>query len=92
MPEARLKIDLTPCESSRIESHGYHPESKTLALKFKGGPCYHYSGFEPEAYKELQEAESIGRFFGARINVRNDDGSLKYPFARLDEEKDERQA
>lgn len=85
-------IALTPCTSSRLAAHGYDPETKTLAIQFKGkgdspGPCYHYTNFEPETYAELKEAESVGGFFGSRINIKVD-GEWKYPFTRLTEDKE----
>lgn len=84
------KINLTPCQSSRIHAHGYCPDTNTLALQFKSkglpGPVYHYAGFEPEAYEDLKRAESLGTFFGQRINIKVDD-KLKYPFTKIEEEK-----
>lgn len=82
------KVDLCECESSRIHAHGYCQKTNTLALQFKAkggdpGSIYHYDGFEPAAYEDLKNAESIGKFFGARVNVRNEDGSLRYPFRKL---------
>lgn len=88
------KIALCPCDSSRIHAHGYDPETQTLALRFKGkggapGPVYHYAGFPAEEYEALKQAESLGKFFGAKVNIKNDEGELVYPFTRLpDEEAD----
>ena len=93
---SRPTINLCACESSRIAAHGYDASTRTLALQFKRkgengemvpGTVYHYSGFEPEAYAELCAAESIGKFFGARVNVKDDEGNLKYPFIRIEQEE-----
>lgn len=93
-----LAITLKPCSSSRICAHGYDTETNTLALRFfkKGengepvpGQVYHYAGVEPETYRELSECESIGRFFGARINAKDEDGKLKYPFTKIEAEPEE---
>lgn len=90
-----MKIELCPCESSRITAHGHDPVTNTLALQFKSkngpGPVYHYSGFTADDYKAFTEAESLGRHFGTHINVKNEDGSLKYPFTKLEEPKAEEQ-
>lgn len=89
------KITLTPCESSRIHAHGYCMDTNTMALQFKGkdgpGPVYHYAGFEPEAYEDLKRSESIGKFFGSRVNVKHPDDATKmlYPFTRIEAEKAE---
>lgn len=88
----RTSINLGPCTSSRIHAHGYDTETKTLALQFKAkgnlpGSVYHYDGVEPETYAELCKAESIGKFFGERINVKNDDGTAqKYPHTKIEPE------
>lgn len=90
-------IALTPCQSSRICAHGYDAATSTLALQFykKGedgkqapGTVYHYAGVEPETYQELTECESIGAFFGKRINAKDEDGKLLYPFTKMEEEKE----
>jgi hypothetical protein len=84
-------IALLACESSRIAAHGYDEASSTLALQFKTkagepGTVYHYAGVEPETYQQLKSAESIGKFFGAHINVKVD-GRLKYPYTKIEPEK-----
>jgi hypothetical protein len=85
------KITLCPCKSSRIHAHGFDPATGTLALQFKSkggepGAVYHYANCTQELYDELCAAESIGRFFGSRINVKDDQGALKYPFTRIEPE------
>ena len=91
-----MTIAIKPCDSSRIHGHGYDEATKTLALQFKrkgddGKPCagtvYHYSGVEPETYADLCAAESIGKFFGERINAKDGEGKLKYPYTKIEPEK-----
>jgi len=86
-------ITLAPCESSRIQAHGHCAETNTLALVFKSkdnaGTTYHYSGFTADDYAALQVAESIGKHFGSHINIKDEDGNLKYPFTRIEERKDD---
>lgn len=61
-------ITLKPCASSNIQAHGYAPESKTLAVQFKGkGSLYEYAGVTPELYAEFCAAPSLGQFFQQRI-------------------------
>lgn len=84
--QKRPQIPLTPCQSARIQAHGFDPETRTLALQFKAenGPCvYHYSNVEPELYKALCEAASLGRFFSERINVKDEHGDLRYPYTKV---------
>ena len=84
-------IEMCDCESSRIARHGYCAETNRLALQFKGkggapGPVYYYADFPPEEYEAMKCCDSLGKFFGSRINVKNDDGTLKYPFTKVPDE------
>ena len=81
-------IELCECSSSRIAAHGYDPETQTLLLQFrkKGGapgPRFTYANFPPEEYEAMKCCDILGKFFGSRINVKNDDGTLKYPFTKV---------
>lgn len=60
-------ITLNPVQSSNVAAVGYDPVSQTLAVKFKGGKTYHYAEVPQAVHHELQEAESVGRFIGARV-------------------------
>ncbi len=89
------KIALTSCSSSRIAAHGYCPSTNRLALQFykKGsdgkpipGAIYEYAGFPAEKYAELQAAESIGKFFGAVVNAKDEDGNLLYSYIKVEQE------
>lgn len=53
--------------SSNIVSHGYDKDSKTMAIKFKGGGLYNYAGVEPHEYDAFAAAESLGKHFHANI-------------------------
>lgn len=69
------KIELKPCKSNQIRSHGYDPESRTLAICFHKkengkevpGSIYHYANFSPEDYERFCKVESLGKHFGAHI-------------------------
>lgn len=70
-----MSIKLSDCKSSQIHSHGYDPQTKTLAIRFyrtEGGkrvpgPIYHYEGFTEDDYKSFCGAESLGKHFGTHI-------------------------
>lgn len=53
--------------SSQIETMGYDAETKTLAVKFKSGGEYHYTGVPPEKFEELRSAKSKGKFLHAKV-------------------------
>lgn len=66
-----LPIPMTQCSSSQIESTGYDPTIKTLAIQFRkkggSGSIYYYGNVTPEIAEEFSKAESKGKFFGERI-------------------------
>lgn len=60
-------IKMFSAESEVIAAHGYDPDTKTLAVKFKSGKTYHYSGVDPATYTDFTTAKSLGQFFGTKI-------------------------
>lgn len=46
--------------SSNIDAIGHDKESKTLAVRFKGGQTYHYQDVPHEVYMQVISSESIG--------------------------------
>lgn len=65
-------IPLHAVNSKRLTALGYDPATQTLAVEFPGKPgedpkVYHYFGFPPEQYAELEKAESKGSFFEGHI-------------------------
>lgn len=58
---------LVPCVSSAIAAHGFDPATQTLFLKFTSGTTYSYPEVSNDIYAGLQDAESVGRFYGANI-------------------------
>ena len=85
------KINLCACESSRIAAHGHDPETNTLALRFKNksgtGPVYHYASFTAADYEAFIGAESLGKHFGTVISAKNEDGSFRFPYTKIEEPK-----
>lgn len=59
-----MDIKLTPVKSSTITGIGYDPKSQTMAVKFKSGSTYRYSGVSPASHQSLVSAKSIGKQFG----------------------------
>lgn len=65
-------IAMEPVDSSQIEGIGYNPLTQTLAIKFKRGGVYHYSGFPPAEWARFKGAESIGSHFYRNIKGKYD--------------------
>lgn len=65
------KIDMREVKSSQVHSVGYHPETKTLAVRFSNGSTYHYANVAPEVHASMLKAESLGKFLSARIKGRH---------------------
>ncbi|HMV46580.1 MAG TPA: KTSC domain-containing protein [Blastocatellia bacterium] len=60
-------IKTVPVESGNLAAIGYEAESKTLQVDFKTGKRFQYPNVPPELFAEFQAAESVGKFFAARI-------------------------
>ena len=54
-------------KSSNIKSIGYEPGNKQLDVEFSNGTLYSYVGVPRKAYEEMSKAESVGRYFHAKI-------------------------
>lgn len=54
-------------ESTAIEMVGYDPIDSVLAVMFKGGATYLYSGVPQHLYDQLMVAESKGQFINRYI-------------------------
>ena len=64
--------------SSAISSVGYDERRAVLEVEFQSGAVYDYLDVPPQVWKELQKADSKGRFVSRRIrgrysSVRRDD-------------------
>ena len=46
---------------------GYDRDTRTLEIAFHNGGVYRYFDVPPEVFAELMAAESLGRYFTARI-------------------------
>ncbi len=59
-------IRMIPVISSNVREVGYDRETQRLAVEFKGGRTYIYSGVRPEKWKALLET-SIGKYLHKEI-------------------------
>ena len=54
-------------DSSELRSVGYDASASLLETEFHSGEVYQYFGVPAELVLELLEANSLGRYFNARI-------------------------
>ncbi len=71
MSEENKEIALTPVESSNIDSIGFCPDRKCIAVKFKNGGLYHYPDCTQEMFDDLKSAKSVGQHFAANLKGRS---------------------
>lgn len=82
MKHSAIPLTLTP-QSSKVYGYGYEPDTKTLAVRFKGfdgkprDNTYHYPDVTPEMFAALDSAESKGKHINA-VFVKT-----QYPFEKL---------
>jgi hypothetical protein len=69
MNAGALNIETAPVDSSQIAEIGYDATTQTLAVRFKSGGLYHYSGVEKELYDDMRAAKSLGAFFFKSIKA-----------------------
>ena len=70
---------MQPVVSSQIESVGYNPKTKELRVKFiKNGSLYSYSNVPSDVFVDLVYADSVGRYFAARVK-----NNSKYAYRRI---------
>ena len=65
-------IPLIEVESSALLAIGYEQISETLRVVFKSGSEYRYTGVPIQVYRNLCNAESIGREFNRTIRKQYD--------------------
>lgn len=82
---APVVIAMDEIVSSQLHSIGHHPESNTLAIRFKakdGSPAalYHYANVTADEFAAFKGAESIGSHFYRNIKPNKE----KYPFVCIE--------
>lgn len=79
MNNTPIEIDMKSYQSSStILQVGY--KDKTLRIKFKGGSLYDYTDVPEKVYKQMIEADSLGKYLFKNIK-----GKFKYKKISLDE-------
>ncbi len=65
----RIDVAMTSVQSNQVKEIGYDAATKTLAVTFTrgAGAIYQYPDVDPQLHADFLVAESIGRFFGERI-------------------------
>ena len=58
-------------DSSNIERVSYAEDTQILAVKFRNGGLYTYTGVSLNAYLSLKGAESVGKYLNQVIKVMN---------------------
>lgn len=67
MLKAADGIEREHIESSNIESIGYDPERKILAIEFKSSAIFHYQPFTLEQATDFYAAKSKGSYYSKHI-------------------------
>lgn len=67
MTEKKTGPAIKPVKSSNVDGYHYDAATKTLAIKFKTGKTYHYSGVPQSTVDELLEAPSFGSHVSKHI-------------------------
>ena len=60
-------MERKPVESSYLKSVGYDPAKQLLEVEYANGGVYEYSGVPEKVYADMMAAESVGKFFGAKV-------------------------
>jgi hypothetical protein len=76
--------ELKPVTSSQIKALGHDPTTSTLFIEFHGhsgqsGSIYAYQNVSHELFMEFITAESVGKFFYARLK----DNVTQFPYQKL---------
>lgn len=64
----KVFIQMKPVKSSNLKEVGYDSIHCLLKVKFQNNSEYIYEGVSFKTYKELIEAESIGKYFNKHIS------------------------
>lgn len=56
-------MERNPIASSMIHSIGYDQNSRVLEIEFKDGKVIDYIGVPPYEARDLQAAQSVGRYY-----------------------------
>ena len=68
-------VKLKKIESSAIQAIGYNPDSQKLYILFHESGVYRFDNVPPTLFEQLQQAQSVGKFYNQRIKAY----PLQYP-------------
>ena len=60
-------MDHEPVDSSMIDAVGYDPETRQMAVQFKGGKTYTYHDVDQSAHEAFVASDSIGKHFHQNV-------------------------
>jgi|GEM_PF-1540267 len=63
-------FELLKKASTNVDYFGIRRETSHLFMQFSNGKCFMYAQVPPEVLEEAKNAESIGKFFHAKIRDR----------------------
>ncbi|BAZ09438.1 hypothetical protein NIES4071_12460 [Calothrix sp. NIES-4071] len=64
---AKEPIAMLPVDSSLANAVGYDAENHVLQVEFQNGAVYQYTGVDDEVWDDLQQTDSIGKYFNQEI-------------------------
>lgn len=67
LPSVPERVEMLPVDSLMANALGYDAENHILQVEFNNGAVYQYTGVESEIWDELQETDSIGKYFNHEI-------------------------
>ncbi|MFB2768721.1 KTSC domain-containing protein [Pelatocladus sp. BLCC-F211] len=79
LPSYEESIPMLPIYSSMATAVGYNDDKNILQVEFHNGAVYQYSDIDQDTWQDLQQADSIGKFFNE--NVRG-----KYQYERINDD------
>ncbi|BAZ70456.1 hypothetical protein NIES4106_52500 [Fischerella sp. NIES-4106] len=71
-------IPMLPIHSSMATAVGYDDNKNILQVEFHNGAVYQYSDIDQHTWQDLQQADSIGKFFNENVKG-------KYQYERVND-------
>jgi hypothetical protein len=69
-------MKMIPVDSSNLSAVGYDSTTKIMHIRFNSGRLYAYYNVPESIYRELMNAESLGRYFNSLIKGFYDDTKI----------------
>lgn len=74
------KIEMKPVMSSCVMEVGYDEPSQVMQIRFLTGRLYRYSNVNPDEFREISEASSVGSAFWEILRRRESE----HPYERVE--------